>query len=106
MLHEDMCEQWFDFPAIRLPFEPALWLVPLFGHTRGHCGVVIEAEAGRLFHVGDAAPMGFDVSVPAWFARSVLGPHMPRLLAFRATHPDICMTTGHVPLDFFEEEAA
>jgi glyoxylase-like metal-dependent hydrolase (beta-lactamase superfamily II) len=105
-LYDETRESWFGFAAIRLPFEPALWLVPLFGHTRGHCGVAIEAGGGWLFHAGDAAPMGFDVSVPAWFARSVLGPHMPRLLAFRAAHPDIRMTTGHMPLDFFEEEAA
>ena len=80
--------------------------MPLFGHTRGHCGVAVEAGAGRLFHVGDAAPMGFDVSVPARFARLVLGPHMPRLLAFRAAHPGIRMTTGHMPLDVYEARAA
>jgi len=106
VLHDETGESWFGFRAIRLPFELDMWLVPLFGHTRGHCGVAMEAGSGRLFHVGDAAPMGFDVSVPAWFARLVLGPHMPRLLAFRAAHPDTRMTTGHMPLDFFEEGAA
>jgi len=106
VLYDETGESWLGFPAIRLPFELDMWLVPLFGHTRGHCGVAMEAGAGRLFHMGDAAPMGFDVSAPAWFARLVLGPHMPRLLAFRAAHPEIRMTTGHMPLDFFEEEAA
>jgi glyoxylase-like metal-dependent hydrolase (beta-lactamase superfamily II) len=106
VLYGETGESWLGFPAIRLPFELDMWLVPLFGHTRGHCGVAIEAEAGWLFHVADAAPMGFDVSAPTWFARLVLGPHMPRLLAFRAAHPEIHTTTGHMPLDFFEEEAA
>jgi len=106
VLYDEAHASWFGFPAIRLPFELDMWLVPLFGHTRGHCGVAVEAGAGRLFHAGDTAPMGFGASVPAWFARLVLGPHVPRLLAFRAAHPEVRMITGHMPLDFFEEEAA
>jgi glyoxylase-like metal-dependent hydrolase (beta-lactamase superfamily II) len=105
-LYEDTGEQWLDLPAIQLPFDPALWLLPLFGHTRGHCGVAIETGEGWLFHVGDAVPMGFDESVSAWFARLVLGPHISHLRAFRASHPEIRMTTGHMWLDFFKEAAA
>lgn len=104
VLHGDACEHWFDFAATPLPFEPAMYLVPLFGHTRGHCGVVIETPQGWHFHVGDAAPSGFNDNEMPWFARLVLGPHIPRLLAFRAAHPDVRMTTGHMPLDFFDEE--
>ncbi len=29
-------------------------LVPLFGHTLGHCGVAVETDDGALLHVGDA----------------------------------------------------
>ena len=29
-------------------------LVPLFGHTPGHCGVAVRQDAGWLLHVGDA----------------------------------------------------
>lgn len=29
-------------------------LVPLFGHTRGHCGVAVKQESGWVLHVGDA----------------------------------------------------
>ncbi len=29
-------------------------LVPLFGHTNGHCGVAINHEAAWMLHVGDA----------------------------------------------------
>jgi glyoxylase-like metal-dependent hydrolase (beta-lactamase superfamily II) len=64
VLYEKTGERWFDWPAIRLPFEPEMWLVPLFGHTRGHCGVAIRTPSGWLFHVGDAAPMGLTQSVP------------------------------------------
>ena len=101
LLYEDMGETWFGFTAIRLPFEPEMWLVPLFGHTRGHCGVAIQTEYGWLFHVGDAAPVGLAEYVPLWLVRLVLGPHAPRLRAFSAAHPQVRVTTGHVWLDFF-----
>jgi glyoxylase-like metal-dependent hydrolase (beta-lactamase superfamily II) len=101
-LYEDTGESWFDLPAIRLPFEPEVWLVPLFGHSRGHCGVAVQTGSGWLFHVGDAAPMGLDEYVPEWLARLVLGPHAPRLHRFRAAHPQVRMTTGHMWLDFFD----
>ncbi len=102
-LYEDTGERWFDLPAIRLPFEPEMWLAPLFGHSRGHCGVAIQTASGWLFHVGDAAPMDLGEYVPAWLIRFVLGPHAPHLRRFRAAHPQVRMTTGHMWLDFFDE---
>jgi glyoxylase-like metal-dependent hydrolase (beta-lactamase superfamily II) len=102
VLYDDDGESWMDFKAIRLPFEPEMWLVPLFGHSRGHCGLAIHTEAGWLFHVGDAAPPGLDEHVPPWLVRLVLGPHTPRLRQFKAAHPDVQMTTGHMWLDFFQ----
>jgi glyoxylase-like metal-dependent hydrolase (beta-lactamase superfamily II) len=100
-LHDDTGERWFDWPAIRLPFEPEIWLVPLFGHTRGHCGVAIQTESGWLFHAGDAAPVDSVNALPEWLVRAVVGPHVSRLREFRAAHPEIRMTTGHMPLGFF-----
>ena len=41
-----------DLPA---PFGgDAVALVPLFGHTRGHCGVLVTGADPPLLHVGDA----------------------------------------------------
>lgn len=52
-------EPWFGFEAVRqlrgLP--PELLLVPLFGHTWGHCGVAVQQAGGAanwLLHAGDA----------------------------------------------------
>jgi glyoxylase-like metal-dependent hydrolase (beta-lactamase superfamily II) len=104
MLYDDAGERWFDFAAIRLPFRPEMWLVPLFGHTRGHCGVVIETESGWLFNVGSAAPIGFTEVIPQGVARIMVGRHAPRLRAFRAAHPEIRMTTGHMGLGFFAQD--
>lgn len=101
-LYDDAKERWFDWPAIRLPFEPQIWLVPLFGHSCGHCGVAIQDESVWHFHVGDAAPVNLEDYAPRWIVRSVLGPLAPRLRGFQASHPDICLTTGHMWLDSFQ----
>ena len=54
--YDTVGEPWFGFDAIRkldgLPEE--LLLVPLAGHTRGHCGVAVDTGAGWLLHAGDA----------------------------------------------------
>jgi glyoxylase-like metal-dependent hydrolase (beta-lactamase superfamily II) len=102
VFYNDTGERWLDFTAIRLPFEPEMWLVPLFGHTRGHCGVAIQTESGWLFHVGDAAPIDLGAYAPAWLVSLVLGSHAPRLREFKAAHPEVRFTTGHMWLDFFE----
>jgi len=102
ILYGDSGDTWMDFPAIRLPFQPEMWLVPLYGHTRGHCGVAIRTGNAWLFHVADAAPVGLEEYAPQWLVSLVLGPHVPRLRAFKAAHPDIRVTTGHMWLDFFE----
>ena len=49
-------ETWFGLPAtapIRVG-EAAFRLVPLPGHTRGHCAVALRTSAGWLLHCGDA----------------------------------------------------
>ena len=66
VLYDDTGESWLNFGAIRLPFEPEMWLAPLFGHTRGHCGVAIQTATGWLFHVGDAAPIDLAEYAPDW----------------------------------------
>lgn len=49
-------ERFYGFEAVRqlrgLP--PEVLLVPLAGHSEGHCGVAVERSDGWLFHAGDA----------------------------------------------------
>ena len=54
--YAETTDDWFGLPARRLPleFETEILLIPLFGHTRGHCGVAINQESGWLLHAGDA----------------------------------------------------
>lgn len=103
VLHQETSDLWFDFPAIRLPFDPEMWMIPLHGHTRGHCGVAIRTDDGWLFHVADSAAIELTRRTPEWLVRFVLGPHQPRLRHFAAAHPEVRMTTGHMWLSSFDK---
>ena len=48
--------RWFDLEARRLDLGLGVeaYLVPLFGHTLGHCGVAVRQADRWLLHVGDA----------------------------------------------------
>lgn len=88
--------EWFGFHSIRIQegMSPDIRLIPLHGHTRGHCGVAIETSTGWLFHCGDATypfyqdnepaapfkPLPFYVmSPPKWLERSLIGGNTPYL---------------------------
>lgn len=47
---------WFGLRArpIQLGLDSEVLLIPLFGHTLGHCGVAVQQKDGWLLHVGDA----------------------------------------------------
>ncbi|MFC0676318.1 MBL fold metallo-hydrolase [Lysobacter korlensis] len=68
-------EPWFGFRCVReiegLP--PEILMVPLVGHTYGHCGVAVHDGAQWLLHAGDA--YFFRDEIPQ---RSVPGPALPR----------------------------
>ena len=95
VIHDKCIEQWFGLNAVRVieQASPEILLVPLPGHTRGHCGVAIATANGWLFNCGDAAspfhreadphlladsfhPMN---AMPAWFVRWMVGSHVPWL---------------------------
>jgi glyoxylase-like metal-dependent hydrolase (beta-lactamase superfamily II) len=94
--------KWFDFDAIHLPFEPEMWLIPLFGHTWGHCGVAVKTEKDWFFNAADAGAV-YNETTPAWLIRLVLGPHDGRLRGFMRANPQISMTTAHVVPEYFEK---
>ncbi len=51
-VHELSGEDWFGFDAVRILESPEadFYLVPLPGHTRGHCGVAIGKPGNWLLH--------------------------------------------------------
>lgn len=54
--HENGGEDWFGFSGLRpIPgLSDDILLIPLPGHTRGHCGIAVRGEKGWLLHAGDA----------------------------------------------------
>lgn len=104
ILYDQVDSQWYDFNAIRLPFEPEMYLIPLYGHSRGHCGVAIKISTGWFFQAGDAGAV-YNDEVPAWLIKFVLGPHDPRLREFRKAHPEVLLANSHMFPEFFEQHS-
>jgi glyoxylase-like metal-dependent hydrolase (beta-lactamase superfamily II) len=61
---EEEGETWFGFSAVRaIPgTHDEVLLVPLPGHTRGHCGVAVRRADDWLLHCGDAYFHRFEVA--------------------------------------------
>jgi glyoxylase-like metal-dependent hydrolase (beta-lactamase superfamily II) len=49
-------DRWFGFESVRAVgrTDDQVLLVPLVGHTRGHCGVAVKTDTGWILHAGDA----------------------------------------------------
>jgi glyoxylase-like metal-dependent hydrolase (beta-lactamase superfamily II) len=104
IVHDREYEDWFGFPSLRIwdDIKPEIRIIPLPGHTRGHCGVSIRTDHGWLLQCGDAAsPLhpasdihGLDRSkhtatvLPGWFVRRLLGSNAPKLRALLRNHGD------------------
>jgi glyoxylase-like metal-dependent hydrolase (beta-lactamase superfamily II) len=51
--HDVAGEEWLGFGSVKVLSDDVL-LVPLHGHTRGHCGVAVRRPSGGWFlHAGD-----------------------------------------------------
>ena len=49
-------EDWFGFEGVRAlgDHEPDILMIPLPGHTLGHCGIAVRDKDRWLLHAGDA----------------------------------------------------
>jgi hypothetical protein len=68
--YERTDERWFDLEvrSLQLPLELEAKLVPLPGHTLGHCGVAYREDGRWSLHAGDAyfdAKVNFEEHAPA-----------------------------------------
>ena len=54
--------EWFGFEARKVETETEIFLIPLFGHTLGQCGVAVKTESGWLFYIGDAYYMRIELT--------------------------------------------
>ncbi len=103
IVHDRENEDWYGFPSLRIwDQKPEIRLVPLPGHTRGHCGVTIQTDNGWLLQCGDAAsPLHPESDIheldrskhtaralPGWFVRRLLGTNAPKLRVLLRNHGD------------------
>jgi glyoxylase-like metal-dependent hydrolase (beta-lactamase superfamily II) len=106
-------EKWFGFEAVRqlvgLPEE--VLLVPLIGHSTGHCGVALDTAEGWLLHAGDAyfdprevhqpkRQCALGVAIFQTFTasdRKLRFRNQTRLRRLIARHPDISVFSAHDP---------
>lgn len=113
VVHELEGEKWFEFDSMRIKdgLQPEVLLIPLTGHTRGHCGVAIKTSEGWLLHCGDAAsplhpqanPYSPFKGSPNWLVRRLVGNHVPRLREFVREHRDeVTLISGHDIYSFLE----
>lgn len=63
VLHEVTGEAWQGFEAVQTIGSDIL-LVPLLGHSHGHCGVAVQTPTGWLLHAGDAYFSHHEVHAP------------------------------------------
>jgi glyoxylase-like metal-dependent hydrolase (beta-lactamase superfamily II) len=54
ILYSQNNTEWFGLSARKLNLNYEAYLIPLFGHTLGHCGVVFRTKSTWTFYVGDA----------------------------------------------------
>ena len=101
-LYDQFEQDWLGLPATELDgLGPDVLLVPLPGHTRGHCGVVVRRPDGWLLHAGDAVfhhrELADRPSTPSaarlyqWFMQTSQRQRrrsLAHLRALRAAHPD------------------
>lgn len=104
------------FNAIRAlrGLPPEILLVPLFGHTLGHCGVAVQDAQGWMLHAGDAYfdprevhgihrqcawQVGLFQAAVQTVRRERLH-NQARLRALTATHPGIRVFSAHNPWEY------
>ena len=108
-------EGWHGFRAVRglkgLP--PEVLMVPLPGHTAGHCGVAVQSDAGwkllagdAYFNHGELDASGRHCPAGARFYQTMMevdrGERMDNLRRLRELargHPDIDIFCSHDPQD-------
>jgi glyoxylase-like metal-dependent hydrolase (beta-lactamase superfamily II) len=112
--HEDAGEAWFGLGSVRALGDDVL-LVPLAGHTRGHCGVAVRRDdGGWLLHAGDSYFDGGEVLTPSHaktglraFQRLMAVDNRQRLANQRrlrelraAHHDEVTVFSAHDPFEF------
>lgn len=111
-------EPWLGFDAVRglAGLGDDVLMVPLFGHTHGHCGIVVNTVDGWLLDAGDAYFDAREIKLPhrACGAGAELFQLMvtterrgrrhnqDRLRALHHDHPEVDIFCGHNPFEYLD----
>jgi glyoxylase-like metal-dependent hydrolase (beta-lactamase superfamily II) len=105
--YDNFLDNWFGFPAYQLEAIKCaeVYLVPLPGHTRGHCGVGIRTEDEVMFYIGDAFGLKIELEITGHPATEIARANamdtdlwqqsMDRLKGFKKQHPQVSMFGYH-----------
>lgn len=106
--------QWHGLEARKLAIDLklSLYLIPLFGHTLGHCGVAIESQEVKLLYVADAYYMKVELTDETHPVNSLAKMRaednrqrlasMDKIREFVADHPEI-KVFGYHDIEEFSE---
>lgn len=98
---------WFGFEArkVEVALNTAIYLIPLFGHTAGHCGIAVQSGDRWLFYIADAYYMKaelYDEAHPVHeLARAAADNNEQRLATLEKIrqlakeHPEIAIFSYH-----------
>jgi glyoxylase-like metal-dependent hydrolase (beta-lactamase superfamily II) len=115
-IHQVEGETWNGFEAVRaLELSlPEVLLIPMIGHTRGHCAVGVKGSDGWLLHCGDAyfyrdeklTPPNCPQTLKQF--QSILAVddtqrknNQSRIQTLAKEHPEIRIFCAHDPAEFF-----
>jgi glyoxylase-like metal-dependent hydrolase (beta-lactamase superfamily II) len=110
-------EDWFGFKGVRAlgDREPGILMIPLPGHTLGHCGIAVRGKDKWLLHAGDSYFFHGQIQTPPARTPFVLGifqrradmdhvtrvANQERLRALKAGHgDDVTIFNSHDPVDY------
>ncbi|WAJ45064.1 MBL fold metallo-hydrolase [Mycobacterium sp. Aquia_216] len=111
-------EGWMGFDAVRglEGLGDDILMVPLFGHTHGHCGIAVNTSDGWLLDAGDAYFDAREIKLPqrrcgagvALFQMMVTTEranrrhNQDRLRSLHADHPEVDIFCAHNPFEYLD----
>jgi glyoxylase-like metal-dependent hydrolase (beta-lactamase superfamily II) len=113
--HSAKGNDWYGFDALELAgLPPEILLVPLAGHTEGHCAVAVYDGGRWLLHAGDAYYHHGQLATPRWSIpafdalaqlsevdRPLRIANVARLRELRSEHAaEVTVFSAHDPWDF------
>jgi len=112
----DSGEDWFGFSGVRAlgDRDPDILMIPLPGHTLGHCGIAVRGNDKWLLHAGDAYFFHGQIAARprmplvlglfqrrADMDRAMRIANQERLRALKASHDnEVTIFNSHDPVDY------